>query len=303
MRKIRCPVTRLSATRSWTHERRKSVSFYHACSFTYLFIYFLFERSLHFLQFLPIHSLLFYGIRESSSKKSSSAVFLHLLIRNLEIYKKNYIIRILGFVSTEIEGKTQVYHTTRHLFPTKDRSITTQHARTLNPLKRKETVESKKQPSVRRIIDLLPACKIGWDRSSAETLAESRVKHARADRVGEGESAAQGVGWISILDWVSLESRLITGDSPCRSSMIECVLFLFLLSKRGFDHGWIVFFCIFLLSFFWINIVAIYIYFFALCFLIDWKWFFRTFWEERLVDFGFEEMLYAVGLDEMGFRI
>lgn len=88
VRKIRCPVTRLSATRWWTHERRKSVSFYHACSFTYLFIYFLFERSLHFLQFLPIHSLLFYGIRESSSKKSSSAVFLHLLIRNLEIYKK-----------------------------------------------------------------------------------------------------------------------------------------------------------------------------------------------------------------------
>lgn len=34
------------------------------------------------------------------------------------------------------------------------------------------------------------------------------------------------------------------------------------------------------LFFFWINIVAIYIYFFALCFLIDWKWFFRTFWEE-----------------------
>lgn len=73
--------------------------------------------------------------------------------------------------------------------------------------------------------------------------------------------------------------------------MIGCVLFLFLLSKRGFDRGWMVFFCIFLLSFFWINIVAV--YFFALCFLIDWKWFFRTFWEERLVDFGFEEMLYA----------
>lgn len=49
--------------------------------------------------------------------------------------------------------------------------------------------------------------------------------------------------------------------------------------------------------------VYIYIYF-ALCFLIDWKWFFCTFFGkgEGLVDFGFEEMLY-VGLDEMGFRI
>lgn len=62
VRKIRCLVTRLS-TRWWTHERRKSVSFYHACSFTYLFIYFLFEQSLHFLQFLPIYSLLSYKIR------------------------------------------------------------------------------------------------------------------------------------------------------------------------------------------------------------------------------------------------
>ena len=43
--------------------RTKKKRFFLSRVFFYLFIYFLFERSLHFLQFLPIHSLLFYGIR------------------------------------------------------------------------------------------------------------------------------------------------------------------------------------------------------------------------------------------------
>lgn len=55
----------------------------------YLFISYSNDRSISSNFFPFTHS--FSTEYESSSKKSSSAVFLHLLIRNLEIYKKKII--------------------------------------------------------------------------------------------------------------------------------------------------------------------------------------------------------------------
>lgn len=86
VRKIRCPVTRLSATRWWTNEEKAFLFITRVLLLIYLFISYSNDRSISSNFFPFTHS--FSTEYESSSKKSSSAVFLHLLIRNLEIYKK-----------------------------------------------------------------------------------------------------------------------------------------------------------------------------------------------------------------------
>lgn len=107
----------------------------------------------------------------------------------------------------------------------------------------------------------------------------------------------------------SIYPAICEHDFLCRSS-IERVHSLSLFVSRSSCCGNVAssvggyFFCIFILLLFWMDIVVYMCIYFPLCFLIDWKWFFCTFFGkgEGLVDFGFEEMLY-VGLDEMGFRI
>lgn len=128
---------------------------------------------------------------------------------------------------------------------------------------------------------------------------KSRRSRAVTDRVYEwqekGESDKESAGFPSSTGF-RLNRNWLQENSTSHSRF-SLPIFRFSLSSCFWNVGG--FFCIFLFSFFfWINIVYIYI----LCFLIDWKWFFRSFFGERISALR-KCYTFAVGLDEMEFRI